>query len=331
MSRIPKPWYWKSRQSWYVQIDGKRHNLGANRKLAMQRYHELMAQPRQKAVQSDSVLAIVDAFLEWTSNHRASRTYDWYRDRLQWFVDTIPNVTVRQLKPFHVQKWVDSHPAWSDGHKRGCIVAVQRALRWAEKFGYIDRSPIRYIEKPKAGRRDQIVTAEQYQEIVHASHDEEFRDLLTAAWETGARPQELTRVEARHVDLGNCRWVFPPEEAKIKSRPRIVYLSDEALGITKRLMLKSPEGTIFRNTAGNPWTAYAVNCRFCRLKVKLGVKFCLYNFRHSFATRLLESGVDALTVAILLGHADVSMLGRVYQHLSHNPQHLLSQVRKAAS
>jgi integrase len=70
-----------------------------------------------------------------------------------------------------------------------------------------------------------------------------------------------------------------------------------------------------------------VNSRFCRLKKKLGVKFCLYNFRHSFATRLLESGVDALTVATLLGHTDVSMLGKVYQHLAHNPGHLLSQVR----
>ena len=113
---------------------------------------------------------------------------------------------------------------------------------------------------------------------------------------------------------------MPPEEGKIKSRPRIVYLSDTALGITKRLMLKSPEGPIFRNTDGNPWKAYAINYGFSRLKEKLDVKFCLYNFRHSFATRLLQSGVDALTAAILLGHADVSMLGRVYQHLSHSPE-----------
>jgi len=34
-------------------------------------------------------LAIVDAFLEWTSKHRACRTCEWHRDRIQWFVETI--------------------------------------------------------------------------------------------------------------------------------------------------------------------------------------------------------------------------------------------------
>jgi integrase len=44
----------------------------------------------------------------------------------------------------------------------------------------------------------------------------------------------------------------------------------------------------------------------------------------------LERGIDALTVAILMGHKDPSMLAKVYQHLSHNPRHLLEQARKAA-
>jgi integrase len=330
MARTPKPWWRKDRRCWFVTIDGVRHNLGQNRKLAFQRFHELMAAPKQKRVPSDSVLAIIDVFLEWTKRHRALRTYEWYLQRCQWFVQSIPALTVAQLKPFHVQQWLDEHPTWSDGHKRGCVIAIQRALRWAEKQGYIERSPIQHFEKPKAGRRDEIVRSDEYKTILGQVKDEAFLDLLTVAWESGPRPQELLRVGARHVDLANSRWVFQPNESKGKKRPRIVYLTEKALEITTRRMLKWPTGPIFRNSRGNPWTAYAVNCRFCRLKEKIGKKVCLYTFRHSFATRMLEAGTDALTVAVLLGHADVSMLARVYQHLSHNPKHLLEQVRKAA-
>lgn len=59
-------------------------------------------------------------------------------------------------------------------------------------------------------------------------------------------------------------------------------------------------------------------------------RYSLYALRHSWATRALQSGLDGLTVAILMGHADPSTLAKVYQHLSHNPEHLLAQARKAA-
>ena len=62
-------------------------------------------------------------------------------------------LTVGQLRPFHVQQWVDAHPGWKTG-KRGAIIAVQRAFNWAAKMGLIESSPIRHVEKPRAGRRD---------------------------------------------------------------------------------------------------------------------------------------------------------------------------------
>jgi len=329
MARTPKPWYRKDRKAWFVTIGGIRHNLGPNREVAFQHFHELMAQPTQQRVDVKSIAAIIDSFLDWTKKNRAIRTYEWYLQRCQWFIELFPDLTTAQLKPFHLQQWLDTHPNWSNGHQRGCIIAIQRAIRWALKMGYIDSNPIAYFEKPQAGRRDQIITRDEFDQILSHVHDQPFYDLLITAWETGARPQELLKVETRHVDLKNSRWVFPKEEAKGKQRVRIVYLSETALENTKRVMLKYPEGPIFRNNAGRPWKPYATNCRFNRLKEKLGTKYCMYLFRHSYATRLLEAGVDALTVSILMGHSDTTMLGKVYQHLSHNPQHLLSQVKKA--
>jgi integrase len=60
-----------------------------------------------------------------------------------------------------------------------------------------------------------------------------------------------------------------------------------------------------------------------------GQKYCLYHFRHTWATRALKRGVDPLTVAILMGHADPSMLAKVYQHLAHDPEFLRNAVMKA--
>ena len=68
-----------------------------------------------------------------------------------------------------------------------------------------------------------------------------------------------------------------------------------------------------------------------RVIIKTIPRYSLYALRHAWATRALQSGLDGLTVAILMGHSDPSTLARVYQHLSHNPEHLLAQAAKVKS
>jgi hypothetical protein len=65
--KFPKPWHRKGR-GWFVTIDGKQVKLGKNKDEALEVYHRLMADPKkptQTVVCSDSMLAIIDAFLEW--------------------------------------------------------------------------------------------------------------------------------------------------------------------------------------------------------------------------------------------------------------------------
>jgi integrase len=55
----------------------------------------------------------------------------------------------------------------------------------------------------------------------------------------------------------------------------------------------------------------------------------VYPIRHSWATRSLQRSLDPLTVAILMGHSEPSMLAKVYQHVAHDPEYMRAAVERA--
>lgn len=388
MKKFPKPWFRPSRNTWFVTLGGRQINLGPDKNAAFERYKALLAKPRQAHATSDSLAGIIDAFLEWTQKHRAAETYEWYRYRLQRFIERHTDLQLGQLRPFHVQQWVDSYEL-SKTSRRNYLRSVKRCITWAVTQGYVEKNPIQHLEVPTGEAKEVLITLDEYQQLLSFIPDGPFRDLVVVTWDTGCRPQESLRVEARRLDEQNQRWVFARADSKGKKAPRIVYLTDQAMEITRRLALKNPEGRLFRNANGQPWTTDAVNCAFDRLRIRMGKaairdqgesfdddavrqfastlnktrrtkgrvvdkteaelrhearkkliaarasklvpRYSLYALRHSWATRALQGGTDALTVAILMGHSDPSTLARVYQHLSHDPQHLLDKAKKAAS
>jgi integrase len=106
--------------------------------------------------------------------------------------------------------------------------------------------------------QETVVTQEQYDLMLSLAKDREFQELLIVTWETGCRPQESLRVEAKHVDLASQRWVIPTTPGKPDNR--VVYLTENALAITKRSMVKHRRGPLIRNTDGVPWTTDAGLC-----------------------------------------------------------------------
>ena len=389
MPHYPKPFFRKNRGLWYVQLDGAQHNLGPDRDAAFKAYRDLMAQPAPKpVVRGDHVAGVIDRFLEWVKKNRAPDTYVWYQSRLQLFVTRHPDLTVEELRPIHVQEWIDSYDV-AAGTKRNYARAIQRAMRWALHMGCIGVNPIADFQKPKGGVRSTVLSPEQFAELLSLTPSSEFRELLTFAWETGARAAECLAVERRHVDLTGGRIVFPVEEEKMERAARIIYLNDTALAIIRKLCVRYPEGTLFRNGNGDRWTTDAVNCAFVAVRNRLGrlrlktekaslaeedittciaqlkpartvkgkavpkspaelrnearrklwnrkaaemaPKYCLTVLRHSWCHHALRRGIDALTVSVLMGHADCSMVTKVYSHLSHAPDYLREAVRKATA
>jgi len=266
MARDPKPWYWKARKGWYVTINGKRHFLSTDKKEAKELFHDMMNAPEKRVIRSGSVAEIVEHLMDWTEANRAPRTYDWYHERIGRFLDDTPPLQVSQIKPFHVQRWLDANQ-WSDGYKRGCVTALKRVFNFAVKQGYLEANPITSLDKPEASSRDLVISPAECKLILKHVSDQNFSDLLVFLWETGCRPQEATQARPKHVDLEAGTVTFPPEEAPKGNKARTIYLTDCALEIVQRNMFTDP---LFLNTNGVPWTAFAIDCRFKAMQLQMG-------------------------------------------------------------
>ena len=394
MAHFPKPFFKQARQLWYVEVERKQHCLGPDKDEAFRQYHVLMQSQKMASLGQASagatsplVAVVADAFLEWVKTERAPDTFEWYRYRLQRFCAKHPTLKASDLRPFHVQQWVDSYPQLSRSSRRNYFRTVKACMRWSLQQGYIDKNPIAHLSIPAGESREVTIPQADYERLLAAITDANFNDLVVFTWETGCRPQESLRIEARHVELARQRIVFPKAEAKGKRQPRVIYLTDKALEIVTRCVEKHPEGMILRQANSKPWMPGDAKRHFDRVQKEMGKvayeqlglpvtaemiqkitarmsthrqsggqlvaktpkslltearqtarrqharkfapRYSLYALRHAWATRALESGLDGLTVAILMGHSDPSTLARVYQHLSHNPEHMLAQARRA--
>ena len=202
------------------------------------------------------------------------------------------------------------------------------ALPISTDEGLIATSPGKKVRKPPVNRRETILAPEEQQAIHNAARGQCFRDFMLAMEETGCRPGEVAKVTAADVSLEAGTWTLAEHKTAHKTgKPRVVYLTGPVITLCRELIAKYPEGPIFRNRHGRPWTRNAIRCRFRHLRTKLKLPGVVaYTLRHTYATEALVNGVDPISLCELLGHTDVTMLMKHYQHLAKKTDHL----RKAA-
>lgn len=348
MAKLPGPWYWEARKAWYVIVGGRRVQLGLDppgkppersKKTGrwnpppeiLGAFHNLMTQgtPRPEEAGDGTLVAdVLQSFINWCKQNRARETTERYFDFLDRFNKAHPAFRVTQINAGHVTKWLDGQDGWGPTTKRNAITALMRAFNWACKNYGLTLNPIKGMEKPEARTRTETLTPEEFEKILAAAKPR-FRDLLIVSWDSGARPFEVKRLEARHCKLDKQRAIIPKEEAKGRKRPRVFYFPTErSMGVIRRLMAEHPRGLLFLNHKRREWTAMAVKCAFAALDDVLGRRITHYSLRHSFVTRKLVAGVDSHIVAALAGHRDTSMIDKVYSHVADDEGFMLEQARR---
>lgn len=142
------------------------------------------------------------------------------------------------------------------------------------------------------------------------------RVVLALIYSAGLRGQEVINLKLQDIDFE--RMTIHIRQSKYK-KDRIVPLSPTmAIGLKKYLRAEIPHIWFFNGKQpGSKYSTQGLSwiMRETLKKTSINKKVNLHSLRHSYATHLLEEGVNIVTLKNLLGHANITTT-MIYLHVA---------------
>lgn len=190
------------------------------------------------------------------------------------------------------------------------IVLLKHQFNLAIAWGKATSNPMKGLKLfREENYPERILTRDEITRLLAACSDYS-RPIVMTALHTGMRKGEILGLKWGQVDLENRVITILFSKS---GRVRKIPINSVLLEVLKGLKRKATGEYVFtcvrtKAPAGKIQTAWLTAIR------KSGIiRFRFHDLRHNFATHLVASGVDLVTVKELLGHADIKMTMR-YAH-----------------
>lgn len=314
MPRPSSPWYRKSHDAWYVKIDGKQIPLKIrgvhNKREAWKAWSDLLSSAKPVSVKQ-----VVDSFLAESHLRLKASTLNWYRRVGKELVDNFGEMFIGKITVEMLNGWIN-RKSWNTTTKNHAVGILKIIFRWAKKNNFLEKDPSEKLVKPtRLSRGAETILLEKQVEKILREASPALREILEVLYATGARPSELIKAQGTELNIKRRVIEIIDHKTARHGRERIIHFPEETLCKIITLRARDPEGYLFKNTKGNPWTKDALCLAVRRLSRRIGIKFTAYCFRHTFATDALLAGVPDTFVSELLGHNSNEMLHFHYRHL----------------
>ena len=192
------------------------------------------------------------------------------------------------------------------------LTILSRVLALAVDAGHIGENPCRRVRRFKEDNaRVRFLSDDEESRLMKQIGEREpLRSVVIFALNTGLRRGEIFSLRWSEVDWS--RNFIHVTNTKT-GRSRIVPLNERTRAVLQQRQQKSQSEFVFvsRRTGTrlrNLRNGFGKACEDAKV-----TNFHFHDLRHTFASRLAEAGVDAFTIAELLGHSTLEMTKR-YTH-----------------
>jgi site-specific recombinase XerD len=163
------------------------------------------------------------------------------------------------------------------------------------------------VPMKRSGHLPEPLSREEVARLIAMAENQKHRVLMMTAYSGGLRVSELVRLKPQ--DIHSDRMLIRVNQGKGR-KDRYTLLSQRLLGELRAYWRESrPELWLFPNQSRTDHMPTCTPARaFYRLKERTGITHGrgIHTLRHSFATHLLEAGVDLRTIQILMGHTSLN-------------------------
>jgi len=248
----------------------------------------------------------IKAYIDWLV--RISRHYNRSPEELM----------ESEVQAFLLHLIEEEELAWSTVNQ---ALAAFRFLY--EKVLRRERGELWVPARRKVTRRAFAFSREQIETLLATAQNPKHRALIMCAYGAGLRVGEVVRLRPEHIE--SSRHLIRVEQAK-GGKDRYTVLPDRLLGELRSYYRSFHPGEwmFFGRDRAKPMPIGSAQKIFYLVRNQAGIpKGSLHTLRHSFATHMLESGVDIFELKRMLGHASVKTTAG-YIHISR--EHLCSIV-----
>ena len=174
------------------------------------------------------------------------------------------------------------------------------------------------IPRPKKpGLLPKVLAEAELERLFRSVKNLKHKAILFTAYSAGLRVSEIVGLRLRDVDSQRMQLFISRAKGK---KDRVVGLSKLLLDVLRayiKVWVPRPKEYLFEGEQpGTPYSARSAQLIFQRAKERAGIRkeVSFHSLRHSFATHLLEKGIDIRYIKDLLGHFNIRTTER-YLHV----------------
>jgi integrase len=200
------------------------------------------------------------------------------------------------------------------------LACLKTCLNHAVEWEKLDRNPAAKVKKfREPNAKERILTPVEAKRLLGEA-SEDLRPVLIIALNTGMRKNEILSLRWKDVDFVKS-FIHIADSKSGRSRDipmnSLVFETLYEMSRDREFVFENPET---KSQVLDVKTAFKGACRRAEIK---GVRF--HDLRHTAASRMVEAGIDLVTVSKILGHSSIQMTMR-YAHPT--PENMRLAVQK---